>query len=191
MKKSDSHKSNVGIYLAGIGSFLLISAGTIGLAYHTVNLQLDNSNAQLQTTVEQAVTTYSDAVTADALARAEEAARRAEEAARLAEAAAQAAENAASGTTVITDDQVDEPEVTVYDLIDFDETKVSAEYIEITDDNAVVYIVQKGDTLCKISAAFYVSVDELVKENHITDPHWIYTGEAIRIPTAEDLANME
>ena len=190
MKKSDSHKSNVGIYLAGVGSFLLISAGTIGLAYHTVNTQLTDSHAQLQTTVEQAVATYSDAVTADALARAEEAAKRAEEAARLAEAAAQAAEDAAASNAV-SSDQVVKLEVTIHDLIDFDDTKVSADSIEITDNHEVVYIVQKGDTLCKISAAFYVSVDELVKENHIINAHWIYTGEAIRIPTAVDLANME
>lgn len=189
MKKSDGRKSNVGIYVAGVGCFVLISAGTIGLAYHTVSSQLARSDAQMQTTVEQAVTAYSDAVTADALARAEAAAQRAEEAARLAEAAATSAENAANtqnGTEIDTSDKE-----TIYDLIDFDDTKVSAEYITIMDDDAIVYTVQRGDTLCKISGAFYVSVDELVKENHIINPHWIYTGESIRIPTSQDLAEME
>lgn len=46
----------------------------------------------------------------------------------------------------------------------------------------VVYIVQRGDTLCEISAAYGVSVDAIANENQIRDVNLIYTGSALVIP---------
>lgn len=188
--KNDNHTGDVSIYLAGAGIFLAIVSGVFFFGYKTIDSQLSKQNTELQYTVEQAITAYADTYASEALARAEEAAARAEAAAQAAEESAAEAEGIVKGNDTA---KVEEPvtEVAISDLIDFDETKVSAEFIEITEDNQVVYIVQSGDTLCKISGAFYVSVDELVKENHIIDARWIYTGESIRIPTAKELAEMD
>lgn len=46
------------------------------------------------------------------------------------------------------------------------------------------YIVQRGDTLCEISAQFGVSVDAIAARNQIRDVNVIYTGSALVIPAA-------
>lgn len=45
-----------------------------------------------------------------------------------------------------------------------------------------IYIIQKNDTLSKISAGFGYSVDELATYNKIKNVNLIYTGSSIRIP---------
>ena len=45
-----------------------------------------------------------------------------------------------------------------------------------------IYLVQKGDTLSKISGMVSFSVDELAEYNHIKNVDLIYEGEALRIP---------
>lgn len=46
------------------------------------------------------------------------------------------------------------------------------------------YIISRGETLAKISAATGVSVDRLVAANDIVNPNLIYAGSALQIPPA-------
>lgn len=49
-------------------------------------------------------------------------------------------------------------------------------------DGVRIYIIQPGDTLCQLSAAFGYSVDELANYNQIRDVNLIYSNSALRIP---------
>ncbi len=44
------------------------------------------------------------------------------------------------------------------------------------------YIVQKGDILSKIAVLFKVSVDDILRANHLSDPNSIYVGQELLIP---------
>ncbi|HDC4282785.1 TIGR02594 family protein [Enterobacter cloacae] len=46
-----------------------------------------------------------------------------------------------------------------------------------------VYIVSPGDTLAKISAKNGVSVDDIARQNNISDPNKIYPGQSLSIST--------
>ena len=49
---------------------------------------------------------------------------------------------------------------------------------------ATTHKVQWGDTLWDLSRKYGVSIDSIVKANkQIKDPHWIYTGDTLVIPT--------
>lgn len=197
---------NIGIYIAGVLCVVIVAAGIVFLTVHMVKAQSAHSYSQMQSTAKQAAATYSSAVS-----RAEEAASRAEEAASIAADAvnriqqnADRLDNAgdsATGANIIInigDDVsytidgsgVHESETGVIHTVHFDDTLVSADNIEVLTDGTIVYTVQKNDTLCLLSDAFNVSVDELVIENHIKDASWIYEGEALRIPTFKSLADM-
>jgi LysM repeat protein len=46
----------------------------------------------------------------------------------------------------------------------------------------VEYTVQTGDTLAIIADKFNSTVDEIVKENELTDPNAIYVGQKLNVP---------
>ncbi len=46
------------------------------------------------------------------------------------------------------------------------------------------YVVKPGDTLFRISKAFGVSQEEIIKANGITNPNRIYSGQVLKIPAA-------
>lgn len=46
------------------------------------------------------------------------------------------------------------------------------------------YVVKRGDTLFKISRAFGVSPEEIVKANGLVNPNLIYAGSVLKIPTS-------
>ena len=49
---------------------------------------------------------------------------------------------------------------------------------------AIKYKVKWGDTLWDLSRKYGVTIDSIVKANkQIKDPHWIYTGDTLIIPT--------
>lgn len=52
----------------------------------------------------------------------------------------------------------------------------------MSDDGTWVYLIEHGDTLTKLSAAFGYSVDELADFNHVRDVNLIYAESALRIP---------
>ncbi len=197
---------SIGIYIAGVFCVVIAAIGIGFLTVHMVKAQSAYSYSQMQSTAKQAVATYSNAVS-----KAEEAASRAEEAASIAADAANKAQqnadrldNAGANITINIGDDVsytidsdgvhesnvsdatgsrtDGSETGATYTVHFDDTLVSADNIEVLADGTVVYTVQKNDTLCLLSDAFNVSVDELVIENHIKDASWIYEGEALRIP---------
>lgn len=49
-------------------------------------------------------------------------------------------------------------------------------------DGTFVYMIQDGDTLSQLSAAFGFSVDELASFNHIRDVDIIYANSSLRVP---------
>jgi LysM repeat protein len=49
-------------------------------------------------------------------------------------------------------------------------------------DGTLVYMIQPGDTLAKISAAFGYSADELANYNQIRNVNLIYANSALRVP---------
>jgi LysM repeat protein len=56
------------------------------------------------------------------------------------------------------------------------------------------HIVSGGDTLSGIAAKYFGDArlwPELLKYNSIADPHWIYTGDVIKIPTEDVLNNIK
>lgn len=185
-KNQKKSKSDIGIWLAGIGCFSLISCGVVGAAHFAVVNTANNSRYEMEQTASEAVSRYADAVMADKLSQAEAAAERAE-------AAAKAAEEALADIETITgetaEDIVSEENLvpSLTDLVMIDTDIIDETRVEVTEDGYVVYIIAKGDTLCRISAGFGVSVDELVEYNHIEDKHWIYAGSSIRIPTISEL----
>lgn len=54
--------------------------------------------------------------------------------------------------------------------------------VKSNDRGQLFYVVQKGDTLSKISGEVGVSVDQLAWFNGLEDVNLIYTGEALRLP---------
>lgn len=58
----------------------------------------------------------------------------------------------------------------------------SNEYIVLTTDGDMAYLIQKGDTLSEISSVVYVSVDELAEYNGIKNVNMIYAGSSLRVP---------
>lgn len=46
------------------------------------------------------------------------------------------------------------------------------------------YCVQRGDTLSGIARRYGVSVQALAQANHLRNPHRIYAGQTLWIPTA-------
>lgn len=51
-----------------------------------------------------------------------------------------------------------------------------------TDDGTYVYLIERGDTLTKLSAAFGYSVDALANHNGIRDVNLIYANSSLRMP---------
>lgn len=47
------------------------------------------------------------------------------------------------------------------------------------------YIIQKGDTLTKIAAQYNTSVEELTRQNNITNPGLIFEGSTLKVPGEE------
>jgi LysM repeat protein len=47
----------------------------------------------------------------------------------------------------------------------------------------LTYVVQPGDSLWSIAARFGVSVQAIASANQITNPHAIYVGQTLTIPT--------
>lgn len=62
---------------------------------------------------------------------------------------------------------------------------IGAEYVTIDIDGNMVYHVEKGDTLTKISNLTGYSVQELAEYNCIENVNLIYTGQSIRIPASQ------
>ncbi len=56
--------------------------------------------------------------------------------------------------------------------------------------NVIYYTVQRGDTLSKIASLYGVTVEQIVELNNIQNPNLIYTGEVLKITTA-DKSNTE
>lgn len=86
------------------------------------------------------------------------------------------------------DPSVDKTPDDVNGSTDISDTDVKDRFLEnefttVEEDGTVVYHIQRGDTLTKISGIFGVSVDELAEYNHIRNVNLIYTGSALRIPT--------
>lgn len=52
----------------------------------------------------------------------------------------------------------------------------------INSDGASVHVVQPGDTLGAIAAAYGTTVDELVRLNGLDDPNYLYVGQEIVLP---------
>lgn len=50
-------------------------------------------------------------------------------------------------------------------------------------DNVLTYRVQRGDTLSEIAVRFNTTVEVLMSLNNISDPHWIYVGQMLRLPS--------
>lgn len=186
-KKQKKGKSDIGIWLAGVGCFSLITCGVLGVSHFAVQNAANNSRYEIEQTASEAVDRYADAVMADKLAQADAAAERAE-------AAAKAAENVLSDIESITGQSGDTEEIpedvipSISDLVMIDTDIIDSARVEVTEDGYVVYIIARGDTLCKISAGFGVSVDELVAYNHLVNKNLIYTGSSLRIPTIAELA---
>lgn len=63
---------------------------------------------------------------------------------------------------------------------------IGADYVTIDADGNMVYIVERGDTLTKISRLTGYSIQELAEYNHIENVNLIYTGQAIRIPASQE-----
>lgn len=55
----------------------------------------------------------------------------------------------------------------------------------VTIASAVVYRVQRGDTLYRIASRFGTSVDAIARENQIADPNRIYVDQMLTISTGE------
>jgi soluble lytic murein transglycosylase-like protein len=58
---------------------------------------------------------------------------------------------------------------------------VSAVGLALVPVEASAYTVQPGDTLSQISKRSGVSVDRLTRDNHLTDPDRIYTGQELKL----------
>lgn len=55
----------------------------------------------------------------------------------------------------------------------------------LTADASTVHTVQKGDTMWKIAQQYQAGITEIINLNsHITNPHFIYPGQRITIPSA-------
>ena len=154
----------------------------LGVSHFAVQNAANNSRYEIEQTASEAVDRYADAVMADKLAQADAAAQRAE-------AAAKSAEDILSDVKSIAEQSGDTEEapedvaLSISDLVMIDTDIIDSARVEVTEDGYVVYIIAKGDTLCKISAGFGVSVDELVAYNHLVNKNLIYTGSSLRIPT--------
>jgi len=61
------------------------------------------------------------------------------------------------------------------------------ETTDINDTSHKLYIVQRGDTLTKVSQEFDVSIASIVELNDIANPNLIYAGEILRIPAINNL----
>lgn len=74
-----------------------------------------------------------------------------------------------------------------------DPTKMPPEWAIVDEDGTYVYMIQRGDTLCRISALTRYSVDELAAYNQIANVHWIYAGSSLRVPNMvhSELVSME
>lgn len=59
---------------------------------------------------------------------------------------------------------------------------VDTSHVVKDSDGTLVYMIQPGDILTKISAAFGYSVDELANYNQIRNVNLIYANSALRIP---------
>lgn len=179
--KTDVKKNSGNVFIWAIGAvcFVVISVGVICTAHFAVTRVAANSQSELTYMVNEAVNTYANAAMSDKLAQSEASALRAEDAADRAEEALSKIESVS-----ISDDLSPES-------FSYDKSRVDEKNIVFLDDGTVVYNIQRGDTLCYISEIFYVSIDELVKENHIIDSHWIYTDSSIRIPTEKQLFSMD
>lgn len=62
---------------------------------------------------------------------------------------------------------------------------IGAEYVTIDIDGNMVYHVNEGDTLTKISNLTGYSVQEIAEYNCIENVNLIYTGQSIRIPASQ------
>lgn len=54
----------------------------------------------------------------------------------------------------------------------------------------MTYVVQPGDTLWAIAAHFGVSTQAVAATNRITNPHSIFVGQTLYIPTAGSEATL-
>lgn len=54
-------------------------------------------------------------------------------------------------------------------------------------EQVITYVVQKGDTLTAIAAAFGVSVASISESNGIANPHLIYPGQELKFPAVTGL----
>ena len=61
-----------------------------------------------------------------------------------------------------------------------------AEYVTIDVDGNMVYLVQKNDTLTKVSNLTGYSIQELAEYNHIENVNLIYIGQSIKIPASQE-----
>lgn len=55
----------------------------------------------------------------------------------------------------------------------------------VSEDGTLIYHIERGDTLCRISSIFGYSVQELAEYNHIPNPNLIYANSSLRIPSGE------
>ena len=53
----------------------------------------------------------------------------------------------------------------------------------------ITYQIKRGETLCKISRRYFVSVEALARLNHIANPNLIESGRVIYIPRVETARN--
>ncbi|MGB9722892.1 MAG: LysM peptidoglycan-binding domain-containing protein [Chloroflexia bacterium] len=47
---------------------------------------------------------------------------------------------------------------------------------------ALIYIVEEGDTLYAIALRFHVSLEELIEANHLENPDQLHVGQELIIP---------
>lgn len=63
---------------------------------------------------------------------------------------------------------------------------IGKNFVIVDPEGNIVYVVEKGDTLSKISGIVGYSVNELAEYNKISNVNLIYTDESLRIPADED-----
>lgn len=86
--------------------------------------------------------------------------------------------------SVVSGDEKQDEEEEKPVIVDGEEIYIS-QITVVAEDGSLIYHIQKGDTLCRISRIFGYSVQELAEYNHISNPNLIYADSSLRIPPSD------